>query len=357
MKAAVMRHGKIVVDDIPAPTPGAGEALVKTLACGICGSDLHALKHGEFMVARSAETGLFDMDLNLDIVMGHEFCAQVLDYGPGSARKLAAGTRVCAMPLMARSGKMETVGYSNAVPGGYGEQMLLSESLLLPVPNGLSTELATLTEPMTVGYHAVEMARLQGGEVPLVIGCGPVGLAVITALKLKGVGPVVAADFSPARRRLAEQVGADVVLDPAVVSPYESWASLARIEAKDLPNTPFNLGSRYRYGVFFECVGVPGVIDLMMAGAQRGCRIIVVGLCMEPDQFSPYMGICKEMTIQFVLAYTGAEFATTLRNIAEGLLNVEALITAKVGLNEVAGAFTELGEPDKHAKILVEPWR
>ena len=73
MKAAVMRHGKIVVDDIPAPTPGAGEALVKTLACGICGSDLHALKHGEFMVARSAETGLFDMDLNLDIVMGHEF--------------------------------------------------------------------------------------------------------------------------------------------------------------------------------------------------------------------------------------------------------------------------------------------
>ena len=357
MKAAVMRNGNIVVDEIPAPAPGAGEALVKTLACGICGSDLHALKHGEYMVARSAETGLFDMDLSRDIVMGHEFCAEVLDYGPGSERKLATGTRVCAMPLMARSGKMETVGYSNTLPGGYGEQMLLSESLLLPVPNGLSTELAALTEPMTVGYHAVEMARLQGDEVPLVIGCGPVGLAVITALKLKGVGPVVAADFSPARRRLAEQVGADVVMDPAAVSPYESWAELARIEAKDLPSSPFNLGPRYRQGVFFECVGVPGVIDLMLAGARRGCRIVVVGLCMEPDRFSPYMAICKEINIQFVLAYNGAEFATTLHNIAEGRLNVDALITAKVGLNDVAGAFAELGEPDKHAKILVEPWR
>lgn len=357
MKAAVMRDGKLVVDDIQAPTPGPGEVLVKTLACGICGSDLHALKHGDYMVARSQETGLFDMDLSRDIVMGHEFCAEVLDYGPGSEKKLREGTRVCAMPLMARSGKMETVGYSNTLPGGYGERMLLSESLLLPVPNGLSTELAALTEPMTVGYHAVEMARLQGNEVPLVIGCGPVGLAVITALKLKGVGPVVAADFSPARRRLAEQVGADVVIDPAADSPYENWAGLTRIDTKDLPASPFNLGPQYRQGVFFECVGVPGVIDLMMAGAQRGCRIVVVGLCMEPDRFSPYMAICKEINIQFVLAYNGAEFAATLHNIAEGKVNVDALITAKVGLEGVANAFEELGEPETHAKILVEPWR
>lgn len=357
MKAAVMRDGKIVVDEIQAPKPGPGEVLVMTLACGICGSDLHALKHGDYMVARSRQTGLFDMDLSRDIVMGHEFCAEVQEYGPRSEQKFKEGTRVCAMPLMVKSGKMETVGYSNILPGGYGEQMLLSEALLLPVPNGLSTELAALTEPMTVGYHGVEMARLQGGEVPLVIGCGPVGLAVITALKLKGVGPIVAADFSPARRRLAEQVGADVVIDPAADSPYESWADLARIDAKDLPDSPFNLGPQYRQGVFFECVGVPGVIDLMMTGAQRGCRIVVVGLCMEPDQFSPYMAICKEINIQFVLAYSGAEFAATLHNIAEGKVNVDALITAKVGLDGVATAFEELGEPEKHAKILVEPWR
>ena len=357
MKAAVMRDSKIVLAEVAAPRPGPGEVLVKTLACGICGSDLHALRHGDYMVARAAETGLFDMDLSRDIVMGHEFCAEVLDHGPGSGRKLKEGTRVCAMPLLVRAGKMETVGYSNTVPGGYGEQMLLSESLLIPVPNGLGTELAALTEPMTVGYHAVAMARLQGGEIPLVIGCGPVGLAVITALKLQGAGPVVAADFSPTRRRLAERMGADMVVDPGVRSPYQSWAELARIDAQNLPDNPFNLGPQYRPGVFFECVGVPGVIDLMLAGAQRGCRIVVVGLCMEPDRFSPYLAICKEINIQFVLAYGGAEFAATLNNIAEGKIDAEALITGKVGLDGVAGAFAELGDPERHAKILVEPWR
>lgn len=357
MKAAVMRDSKLVVAEIPAPRPEAGEALVKTLACGICGSDLHALRHGDYLVAKSKETGLFAMDLNRDIVMGHEFCAEVLDYGPGSERRLKEGTRVCAMPLLARRGGLETVGYSNQFPGGYGEQMLLSEALLIPVPNGLSTELAALTEPMAVGYHAVAMARLQGGEIPLVIGCGPVGLAVITALKLQGVGPVVAADFSPTRRRLAEQIGADIVVDPGAQSPYDSWADLARIDAKNVEKNFFNWGPQYRQGVFFECVGVPGVIDLMLAGAQPGCRMVVVGLCMEPDRFSPYLAICKEINIQFVLAYNGTEFAAMLHHIAEGKVDVEPLITGKVGLDGVAGAFVELGDPEKHAKILVEPWR
>ncbi len=353
-----MRNSQIVVDEIHAPDPGPGEVLVKTLVCGICGSDLHTLKHGHHLVAQSAEAGgLFDMDLSRDIVMGHEFCAEILDYGIGTERRLKPGTRVCAMPLLARAGKLETVGYSNVAPGGYGQQMVLSEALLLPVRNGLAPELAAMTEPMAVGYHTVEMARLQGSEVPLVIGCGPVGLAVITALKLKGVGPIIAADFSPTRRKLAEQLGADIVVDPATHSPYQSWADLALLEARDLPDNPFNIGPQYRNGVFFECVGVPGVIDLMMAGAQRGCRIVVVGLCMEADRITPYRAIGKEINIQFVLAYRGDEFATTLHNIAEGKVNVEPLLTGRVGLDGVAKAFDELADPEKHAKIMVEPWR
>ena len=92
--------------------------------------------------------------------------------------------------------------------------MRLTEFLLLEVPNGLSTERAALTEPMAVGYHAVKKARLEKDDAPLVIGCGPVGLAVIAALKLDGVHPIVAADFSPRRRELALQMGADFVVDP-----------------------------------------------------------------------------------------------------------------------------------------------
>lgn len=353
-----MRNAQIVVDDIAAPAPGVGEVLVKTLACGICGSDLHTLAHGPKMVALSKESdGLFDMDLSRDVVMGHEFCGEVLDYGPGTDGKLPVGSRVCAMPLVARGGKLGTVGYSNDAPGGYGQQMVLMESMLLPVTNGLGTELAALTEPMAVGYHTVEMARLAKTEVPLVIGCGPVGLAVITALKLKGVGPIIAADFSPARRQLAEQLGADVVVDPALNSPYATWTDLARLDTADAGECLFATGPKTRQGVYFECVGVPGVIEQMIAGAPRGCRIVVVGLCMEQDYFMPYRAISKEINIQFVLAYSGAEFAATLHNIAEGKVDVAPLITGKVGLDGVASAFAELGDPEKHAKILVEPWR
>src|ERR1700687_6525 len=87
-------------------------------------------------------------------------------------------------------------------------------ALVLEVPNGLAAEHAALTEPLAVGIHAVAKANVRGEEVPLVIGCGPVGLAVIAALKLKGLHPIVAADYSPARRALAEKLGAGLDIQP-----------------------------------------------------------------------------------------------------------------------------------------------
>ena len=360
MRAAVMRNRKLVVDNIAEPKPGPGEAIVKTLACGICGSDLHALKHAEKLVESAKRSGgPFVMDLNRDIVMGHEFCAEVVDYGPDSQRRLKPGARVCAMPVLIRPTGVETVGYSNENPGGYAEFMRLTERLLLEVPNGLSTERAALTEPLSVGYHAVQKARLDHDDAPLVIGCGPVGLAVISALKLKGASPIVAADFSPRRRQLAQQMGADVVIDPKEKSPHESWRQMAAYKdpskAPQLP--PWLPGPALRPAVIFECVGVPGVIDSIMAAAPANARVVVVGVCMERDHIEPMLGINKELNIQFVLGYTGEEFATTLRNLAEGKINGDPLITGKVGVEGVAGAFDELASPERHAKILVEPWR
>ena len=197
MRAVVMLNHELTVEDIPVPEPGPGEVLVKTLACGICGSDLHALKHTEKLVEVSERSnGVFNMDLSRGIVMGHEFCFEVVDFGPNTDRSLKAGTRAVSMPVLIRPTGVETVGYSNDNPGGYGEYMRLSEKLLLAVPNGLPTHKAALTEPMAVGLHAVEMARLTKDDVPLVIGCGPVGLAVIASLRMKGVQPIIAADFS-----------------------------------------------------------------------------------------------------------------------------------------------------------------
>ena len=357
MRAAVMRDLKIVAADIPAPKPGPGEVLVKTLACGICGSDLHALKHArQFVDSAPGGTG---MDISRDVVMGHEFCAEILEHGPQTTKHLKAGTRVCSFPMLFRNGAPVSVGYSNDVPGGYAEQMLLMEALLLPVPNGLSTERAALTEPMAVGWHAVEMAYLATDDVPLVIGCGPIGLAVINALKTRDVRPIIAADYSPMRRKLAEQLGADVVLDPAQSSPYTSWREVAEVSrnGEKLPLNPLTGTPQLRPGVFFECVGVPGVIDQMMVGAERGCRFVVVGVCMEQDHIRPLLGITKELNLQFVLGYTPEEFAHTLSLIGDGKLNVDPLITGKVGVDGVADAFRALGNPEAHAKIIVEPWR
>jgi threonine dehydrogenase-like Zn-dependent dehydrogenase len=296
--------------------------------------------------------------LTRDIVMGHEFCAELVDFGPETQRKLKPGARVCAMPVLLKATGVETVGYSNDNPGGYGEYMRLTERLLLEVPNGLSTERAALTEPMAVGYHAVQKARMDAEDVPLVLGCGPVGLAVIAALKLNNAGPIIAADFSPRRRQLAQAIGADLVVDPKAQSPYDSWKQMAVYSdpAKAPPLPPWLPGPARRPAVIFECVGVPGMIDSVMAAAPPNTRLMVVGVCMERDQIEPMLGTNKELNIQFVLGYSGEEFKTTLQNLAEGRINCDPLITGKAGVEGVAGAFAALASPEQHAKILVEPW-
>jgi len=353
-----MRQQKLVVADVPVPTLGPGDVLVRTLACGICGSDLHALEHAEKFVETSRRAGNpFVMDLGRDVIMGHEFCAEIVEHGPDTTKALKVGARVCSRPTLMRPTGPQSIGYSNDNPGGYGEYMRLSEALLLEVPNGLSTEHAALTEPMAVGVHAVARARLEPDDAPLVIGCGPVGLAVIAALRLRGVRPIVAADFSKRRRELAAAVGADLVVDPAATTPWQSWreAAVYRDPTRAPALPPWIPGPAVRPAVVFECVGVPGVLDQVMAAAPRGTRIVVVGVCMEADTIHPMLGISKELNLQFVLGYTPDEFAATLRHIAEGAIPTAPLITGTVGIDGVADAFVALGSPERHAKILVKP--
>lgn len=359
MRAAVMRNQRIAVGEVAAPVPGQGQVLVKSLACGICGSDLHVLQHLPDVIAASeGEGALAQLRPDGDVVMGHEFCAEVVDHGPGASRRLPAGTRVCAMPVAFGPHGQQTIGYSHALPGGYGEYMVLTEALLLPVPDGLPDGIAALTEPMAVGWHAVQKARLGTDDVPLVVGCGPVGLAVIAGLKISGAGPIVAADFSPARRELAAQFGADVVVDPAERSAYESWLELALLPQSD-DGAPLSYGAgrpRYRPTMVFECVGVPGMIEQVIKAVPRGSRAVIVGVCMQDDVIRPLRAINKEINLQFVLGYSAEEFATSLRHLADGRIPVEPMVTGHVGLAGVADAFTALASPERHCKIMVEPW-
>lgn len=360
MRAAIFRQGRLVTDTLPDPVPAQGQVLVRTLCCGICGSDLHAAKHSGHFAELSRRTGgRFTMDTTRDIVFGHEFCCEVVENGPGTEGRFAPGTRVTSMPLTIAGEEVLGISYNADAPGGYGELMTLAERMLLPVPNGLSAGHAALTEPMAVGWHAVQRAHLAGGEVPLVVGCGPVGLAVIAALKIKGAHPILAADFSPARRALALRMGADIVVDPAEHSPYERFRQELTPEGF-VPGryaSLFGIGPRLRPAVIFECVGVPGVIQQIMEGAPAEARIVVVGVCMEPDRNEPFFAIVKQLNLQYVLAYTPEEFAASLEHIAEGRIDVAPLITGTTGLDGVAKAFDALGSPEGHAKILVEPWR
>jgi len=172
-----------------------------------------------------------------------------------------------------------------------------------------------------------------------VLGLGPVGLAVIAELRLRGYGPIVAADFSPKRRALAEQLGADVVVDPRDEPAIAAWR---RIDGT-------------RPLVIFEAVGVPGMIAQAMRMAPKDARILVVGVCMQADSIQPMVGISKELNLQFVFGYDPAEFAGCLTAIADGRVDLRPWHTGTVDIAGVPQAFVDLGNPDEHAKILVVP--
>jgi threonine dehydrogenase-like Zn-dependent dehydrogenase len=347
MRAAIMRDWQLRVDDLPAPRPASGQVLTKVLACGICGSDLHMVKHGaETRQLRDAmvDDGPPDplrpiaFEADRDTVMGHEFCCEVVELGP-DVENLKVGDVVVSMPVAFDTTGVHALGYSNAYNGGYAELMVVNEMIALKVPGDLPSHLAALTEPLAVGVHAVAKSRIAAGDSAIVLGCGPVGLACIAELKLRGIGPDVAADFSPKRRALAEGMGADVVVDPNEITAITAWRQVD--------------GARPL--VIFEAVGVPGMIEQAIRMSPKDTRILVVGVCMQADTIHPLLAIGREVNLQFVLGYDATEFAGALTALADGRVDLSPWITGTVGVDGVPQAFTDLANPEAHAKILVVP--
>src|SRR3954453_7378333 len=224
MRATGMRDWQLRVDDPADPTPGGGPVLAKVVAWGIWGSDMPMLQHGaesrrlmdELTDDRPPDPMQMKMfEPGLDTVMGHEFCCEVVDLGPGCSN-LEVGDIVVSLPVAFDAGGLHPVGYSNVYNGGYAELMVLNELVGIKVPRGLDPDLAAMTEPLAVGVHAVAKSRITSNESAVVLGCGPVGLACVAELKIRAHGPIVAPHFSSKRRALAELLGADVVVDPRV---------------------------------------------------------------------------------------------------------------------------------------------
>ena len=380
MRAVTVHQGALEVAELPVPEPGRGQIRLKVTRAGICGSDLHARHHADAAADIAAEVGYPDfMRREHSVVLGHEFTGVIDAYGPGCREHWDIGQALVALPLVTDGTQVQMTGLSPNAPGAYAEYVLVAEDAAMPVPDGVDPDLAALTEPLAVARHAVNRGQVGKKDVAVVVGCGPIGLAVILMLKAAGVRQVIASDYAAGRRELATRCGADVVVDPAVQSP---WALLAqekgvvtsastlfgdglnalhglrrfsRVPWWQVVKAAQRLGVGPRGTVLFECVGVPGVIDDIVTHAPFLARVVVVGVCMEPDTFRPTMAVNKELDLRFSFCYDPVEFRETLHLVADGTVDPRPLVTAVIGLDGVAEAFETLATADQHAKILIDP--
>lgn len=343
MKAAYYKNGRIEVGDVPDPMPGKGQALVRTHSCGLCASDLHFLHAGEKLVNLSREHGgpYAGLDLGTPFVPGHEFVGEIIDYGPGSKRPIKPGRRVASAPLMRQSGTHRVIGYHNECPGGFGEYMLLDEDFILEVPAGLDDDRAAMTEPLAVGLEHARRGEPTANDIPLVVGCGAIGLGVIAGLKLKGIAPIIAADFSAERRAIALKMGADIVVDPRELSPYAP-----------LPD----LGQR-RATLVYECVGVPGILNQIIRSVGYGARIVMGGYCMEPEQLLVFSAQNKRLTVMFACGEEQQDMELALRSIADGKIDITSWLGSRIGLTGVADSLEAMSNPSSAVRTVVDPRR
>jgi len=194
-----------------------------------------------------------------------------------------------------------------------------------------------MVEPLAVGLHAVDMAKMPRGATVLVIGAGPVGLATMLWAKFLGARHVIVSEKAEVRKKMAAKFGATDAIDP-------SQPLTAQVE-KIAGHPP---------DVIFECVGVPGLIGQTMMEAPRGCRIVVAGVCQQPDTILPLMGIIKELELQFVLGYRPADFDYVIAMIASDRVEVAQMVTDIVDLDGLPKAFEALRKPSHQCKVLLE---
>jgi (R,R)-butanediol dehydrogenase / meso-butanediol dehydrogenase / diacetyl reductase len=342
MRAAVF-HGvgeKLAIEDRQRPVAEDGSLILKVAYAGICGSDIHA-----------TEKSL--VPLEPGTVLGHEFAGEVVE---SASPDWQVGDRVIGVPLRECEecrpigqckdglgilcGKSRIIGMSAGLPGAYAEYVRLGAGHALRVPDGISFKEAALTEPLAVGAHAVRLAGSLYGRQVLVIGAGPIGLAVITFARFAGARSVVVSELDPTRRQRAADLGATSVLDPSgeAIGP-----ALARTGAAP--------------DLIFECVGAPGLIrECMDLLPIHGC-LVVVGVNRGEDTILPRVAIRKELTIKFALGYQREDFSLVLDLMASGRINAEALVSSVIGFAELPEVFERLRRPNPDAKVLIDPSR
>jgi len=211
--------------------------------------------------------------------------------------------------------------------------------------NGFRVHIADVEEnlvsvprkPAVVGLHAVDMAKMERGAAVLVIGAGPVGIAVMLWAKFLGARHVIVSERAEVRRAMAARFGATDAVDPS--QPLTPQVEKIAGRGPD---------------IIFECVGAPGMIGATMMEAPRGARIVIAGVCQQPDTIMPLIGIMKEINLQFVLGYRPADFDYVIAMIASDRIDVASMITDIVDLDGLPPAFEALRKPAHQCKVMLE---
>jgi len=333
MKAAAFEAlGKpLRIDTIADPTPEADEVVLGVSHCGICGSDIH-------MALEPEAFGLTE-----GFVMGHEFSGEVLSMGRDVSH-LKVGQRVSVMPYRScgrcatcLSGNPAWCSHMQLIGGGYGEYARVQARQCVPLPTDASFADGALLEPLAVALHGINRAGMRPGDRVLVLGAGPIGLAVAFWAARLGARRVVVQDIKEHQRERALEMGATGFICCRDDPPWQ--------------DTEKQLGGKA--DIVFDCTGVRGMIARCVDVLKTQGTLLMLGLCTFPDTFVPFEVLSKELTIQTSAFFDQNEYETALDVLASGILAPRQLITEKVALHDVPSMFEHLKSSHQHCKVMI----
>ncbi|MFY7837614.1 MAG: zinc-binding dehydrogenase [Novosphingobium sp.] len=334
MRAAVMQglHKPLAIETVDDPTPGEGDVVVKVGRCGICGSDLHMTEDPAYGQGAGS-------------VLGHEFAGEVVALGKG-VEGLRTGDLVSVIPLKScghchacRAGAVQWCEAFGLQGGGYAEYALTRPNQCVRLPKSASLADGAIVEPLAVALHGVALSRMTIGDRVLVLGAGPIGLAVAFWARRFGAGRVVVQDLAEWQRERAMQMGAhDFVVDAA-----DPVGSAERA-----------LGGKT--DVVFECVGVPGLIAQAVDQVRNDGTIVLLGLCTRPDTFNSFAMLSKQVKLVTSAFFTRQEYEAALDALDRGAVEPRLLVTDTIALDATPHVFESLRKRTHQCKVLIDPF-
>lgn len=336
MKALIWRGPwEMPLEEVEDPTATAGKAVVAVRAVGICGSDVHGY---------TGSTGRRFPD----IIMGHEFAGtisevgdDVVDFGPGDDVVVmplySAAEGVDPYPIN-RSPHRRLTGMNEH--GAYAEKVAVRRSQLFAKPSHLSWSRAALCEPVAVTLHAVGITPLELMQDVVIVGAGPIGLLTMLAARLKGAGRIFVTDRSARRLEIAEELGADAVVN---VAEQDAVAVIQEMTGGGV-------------GAAFEAVGISPTAQQAIDVTRNGGHVTWIGNSARTIEIDMQSIVTREITVRGTYAFTEVEFQAAIDALASGRLNVDPLVELTAPLAEGPDIFRRLakGEEDP-VKVILAP--